>query len=255
MNVHVKKIAVRTVLIVAAILVVGYVVMDRRMKKEYARFELTPTRAVNGEILAVWNRIVNYYLVRTPSGWIAFDTGGDKTHSRREFAAMGFDPSLVKAVFLTHSDSDHAGGVSLFPNARVFLSEKERDLATGRIRRAFIFKNSLNAEATWLKDGERVLVDGREVRLVETGGHTPGSAAFVVDGKYLFTGDAFAVKDGRIDPFNEFFTMDAAKAQESALRIASIRGMELLLTAHYGVHENPDRLFAEFLSRPVTKAQ
>lgn len=252
MNRKPLRIIGRIAIVAVVVALIATVLIDRRMKKEYARFELIPTSAVNAEIVAIWNRIVNYYLVKTPSGWIAIDSGGDPGHSRKEFAAMGFDPSLVRAVFLTHSDSDHARGVTLFPNAKVFISEREKDIATGKVNRALVFKNSLAIEPVYLSDGEAVLVDGRRVQLVEAPGHTPGSAAYIVDGKYLFTGDAFAIKDGRIDPFNEFFTMDQTRANESVYRLASLKGLSLVLTGHYGVSDKPDALFAEFLSRPIT---
>lgn len=44
----------------------------------------------------------------------------------RQVQALGFRPEDVRDIILTHGDSDHAGGLSDFPWARVHVSEQER---------------------------------------------------------------------------------------------------------------------------------
>ena len=51
--------------------------------------------------------------------------------------ALGFSPSDVRHIVLTHLDFDHAGGIEDFPHARVHVMEAERDSAE-RKRRGFI---------------------------------------------------------------------------------------------------------------------
>ncbi len=47
----------------------------------------------------------------------------------RQVQALGFDPSDVSDIVLTHLDPDHAGGVDDFPNARVHVHAAEADVA------------------------------------------------------------------------------------------------------------------------------
>ncbi len=234
--------------IVAVAAAVVSVSVDRRMRAEYSKFSLVKTSIVNNEVLAVWNKIVNVYLVKTSSGWIAFDAGSDAGHLKREFKAIGLDPSEVRAVFLTHSDRDHVAGVKVFPKAAFYMGINERPLATGEIRRSGPFKNSLAVTPEWLSDGDSVAVDGRTIRVIETPGHTPGAVSYLLDGVYLFTGDALALKDDRIEPFNKLFVMDETKARESILRLTTLRGVRMILTAHYGITERVDEAFAEYVA-------
>lgn len=47
----------------------------------------------------------------------------------RQIAALGFDPLDVRHIVLTHLDFDHAGGLDDFPQARVHMLSKEREVA------------------------------------------------------------------------------------------------------------------------------
>ncbi len=245
-----NRIIIAVCVAIALIPIVVIVGVQRRLAAEYAKFRLVNTDPVNNEILAVWDKIVNFYLIRTETGWIAFDAGSDAKHIAREFKALGIDPGEVDAVFLTHSDFDHVAGLSLFRNATVYLCALEEPLATGKINRMPFTKNKIAAAATYLSDGDAVSVDGRTVRIVSIPGHTPGSAAYLVEGKYLFTGDAFSIRDGKIQPQNEIFNMNTEASMESVHRLTAFKEVKLVLTAHYGVSSRAAELFGEYESRP-----
>lgn len=49
-----------------------------------------------------------------------------------QIKALGFSPSDVRHIVLTHLDFDHAGGLDDFPQARVHLLAKERTAASAR---------------------------------------------------------------------------------------------------------------------------
>ena len=68
-----------------------------------------------------------------------------------QIKALGFSPSDVRHIVLTHLDFDHAGGLEDFPQARVHVMERERDAAE-RKRQGFIARRRYRP-AQW--DGVR----------------------------------------------------------------------------------------------------
>ena len=74
------------------------------------------------------------------------------------------------------------------------------------------------------------------VRMILAPGHTKGSAMYVVDEKYLFTGDAFKTTGDRI--LLHPYTMDRKQAKETIHRIKEeLNKYEKVFTAHYGMVE------------------
>ncbi|MDO5696148.1 MAG: MBL fold metallo-hydrolase [Eubacteriales bacterium] len=154
--------------------------------------------------LAQWD--VNYYAFQKGTDVILIDSGYDNyPHPERNEAKIGLEPDWVKAVFLTHADMDHAGGVidtnNRFKNATVYIHEKERDMLSGVEKRfkkgPFGFKNPIRRTSGYklLKDHDVVLVGEIKVQLIHTPGHTYGHSAYIVEDRVLFTGDAIAVNE------------------------------------------------------------
>ncbi|APL95690.1 MBL fold metallo-hydrolase [Sphingobium indicum] len=127
-----------------------------------------------------------------------------------QIKAMGYSPSDVRHVVLTHLDFDHAGGLDDFPNARVHVMEAEREAAE-RKRRGFIAERRYRPAQweqvrdwrTYAGSGEcwfgleRVRqLDGLppEILMVPLPGHTWGHAGIAIrsdDGWVLNAGDAY----------------------------------------------------------------
>jgi len=57
---------------------------------------------------------------------------------------------------------------------------------------------------------------------------------YLVNEKYLFTGDVLSLKAGKIGKFNKFFNMDDETANKSIANITKIESAEYIFTAHYG---------------------
>jgi len=87
-----------------------------------------------------WNEVVkrNYYLwcLKGPETTIIVDTGVSPLMARERKLAgyvtpsevlrrIDVDADKVQHVIMTHIHWDHAGGLSLFPNARVYIQEDE----------------------------------------------------------------------------------------------------------------------------------
>ncbi|MDX1441134.1 MAG: rhodanese-like domain-containing protein [Nitrosopumilaceae archaeon] len=93
----------------------------------------------------------------------------------------------ITKVFDTHQHADHvssARDLAKFNNAKLYMSKYER----------------YDFDANFIGDGEKIAFGNTELRVIHTPGHTPGSLSYVIDEKYVFTGDILFVESiGRPD--------------------------------------------------------
>lgn len=193
------------------------------------------------DVIAIKNRINDLFFIPAGEDWIVVDAGSNVDSVKREMEQMSIDGARVKGVFLTHTDYDHVASLVLFPSAAIYLSEQEKQMIDGSTYRQLLKKNKLPAlrdsnKVVGIRDGEVVELCKLKVRMLLAPGHTKGSAMYAIDEKYLFTGDAFCVKDGRI--LVHPYTMDKAQAQKTIEGIKGELGKyERVFTAHYGCVE------------------
>jgi hydroxyacylglutathione hydrolase len=198
----------------------------------------------------------NFWLFKTECGLVAFDSGLFPETTKNEMAKLNFDPKDVKAVFLTHTDQEHAGGVANFPNAKVYIGKDEVQMIDGTTKRApwplsIIYYNELKVPYTTLEDGEVVDVCGLKVKAVKCPGHSPGILVYVVGDK-LLTGDTMGLVDGRVVAFNEYLwvNLDNELLNKSIANIlAKLPGIKYILTMHYGYTDDAQKAFADWRNR------
>jgi glyoxylase-like metal-dependent hydrolase (beta-lactamase superfamily II) len=200
--------------------------------------KMTPSRSgrvagVDG-LFVVEDQGVNFYLLKQGERFIAFDAGRGTRGALVALHSLGIDPGKVVAVFLTHSDSDHVGGVGFFTNAKVYLSRLEEPLAAGKISRMLFFKNAFLVPHSGLDDGQEIFFGPLRVRAISTPGHTPGSMCYAVGDEALFTGDTMSLRDGKAGVFSEFFNMSSSRQEASLHRLASLSSMKAAFTARHG---------------------
>ena len=164
---------------------------------------------------------INLLLIKTDGENILIDAGMGNALSERQKKVFGIErasnlekrlsehhlaPEDIHLVLLTHLHADHAGGViSLdkngrkvprFPNARHVVQIKEWEEAMHPDERtsATYFTSNLRIleeeKLLELIDGEDEVATG--IKLINTGGHTPGHQAVLIEdgeGKILWAGD------------------------------------------------------------------
>jgi len=132
---------------------------------------------------------VSAWLLTSPKGHILIDTLYDPfTETLLDnIRKVGADPKDIKIVLMTHGHFDHAAGAAklkkLLPKARFVMTE------TGWREGAEAAQASQGGPAPWTmlakdtvaKDGDTFTAGGVTVRLLETPGHTFGTASYVYD--------------------------------------------------------------------------
>lgn len=133
--------------------------------------------------------------------------------ARWQIEQLGFSPSDVRHIVLTHLDFDHAGGLEDFPQATVHLMEVEHAAAMDRA--GFVGRRRYRPRQ-WDKVGEWRRYHARgerwfgfsavrdleglppEILFVPLAGHTHGHAGVAIDagdGWLLHAGDAYFYRD------------------------------------------------------------
>jgi len=168
-------------------------------------------------------------LIETKTGLILLDTGLSKNHdnvvlkgyekaagvdydkflsAKESIEKLGFKPSDVRDILITHLDFDHSGGLLDFPNATLHIYNKELESANKAGPQIVRYQKALwkthknivrysDAGESWngLK-GIKTLSDIKEdIFLIPLIGHTLGHAGFAINHKneeWLFhVGDAY----------------------------------------------------------------
>src|SRR5208283_4439711 len=185
-----------TVACVIVLLIAVAAAYGVRFRSEIKRLSPVPTGLIADNIHAIRDGYVNMYLIHHNGTYVALDAGTSTKGVEEGLKKINVKKSEIGAVFLTHSDRDHVAGLKLFEAATVYLPKEEEPLATGKTRRMFIFGNRIDTPYELVSDGQVVDVGGVRIRCLSTPGHTPGSMCYVVNDRYLFTGDTLSLKKG-----------------------------------------------------------
>lgn len=234
-----KKVIKRSLIgvgIIISLLVMMNAWMGYQVNKQIKTCTPIETQKITNEISSVKDKHVNIYFIKHQSGYIAIDAGMDQEEISKELKKVNIKPEMVTAVLLTHSDQDHVGGINLFKNAVVYLSEIEEQMINGSTPRFLFFKNKLEREYTTVKDQQILNISGLSIKAISTSGHTPGSISYLVDKKYLFTGDALSIKKGQLESFIPMFTMDMDTHLDSIAKLKknTVPQIDYIFSAHHG---------------------
>jgi hydroxyacylglutathione hydrolase len=245
------------VLAIAAGALIGSALMGRQ--------SVVDGSEVNG-IRIVADGITSLAVIPVGEGRVALiDAGNDRAGkavlaelSRRHLGADG-----VVAVFLTHGHGDHRGAVALFPKAQIMALEAEVPVIEGLESGGGPLNRLLGTSPSGIKvtrvlqDGEMATVGDKTFRVYAVPGHTPGSAAYLVD-RVLFMGDAAdASSDGRIMRSAWAFSKSQAEDQASLIGLSRRLAQEntdvtAIVFAHSGTLSKGLAPLAEFAAKNRT---
>ena len=200
----------------------------------YFKSNLTPTQTgiLSENIVCIKNSIVNVYIYSKGSDRLVIDAGFSAKALKKELIKMEIVPEEITEVFLTHTDPDHIGGLSIFSNAKVYVGEDSRVKNEGN----FVF----------LSDNDIILVGEIKVQAISSPGHRLGHICYLIDDKNLFTGDLLRIKAGEIRPFFKRISIDPVELNESIKKIAQLKNVKMLLTAHTGYTTEFDKLIEKW---------
>lgn len=194
---------------------------------------------IRKDVIVINGLFSSMYLLKSDSGYIAFDAGFDENIIRRGLRYNNLKPEDIRYLFLTHTDVDHQRAVHLFKNAKIYIPGKEVGMIKDHIPRFASFPYYVNEikidDYNIIKEGTVLNAGDRVIKCISLPGHTLGSAGYIVDGAYLFSGDAFRIKNGRISiPFKKFFTMNIDLEKKTLRLTAELKNIKYIFTSHSG---------------------
>ena len=223
---------ISAVIIVMAICSFGYYIKFRSETKKMTPIE---TGKIADDIFTIHDSFANLFLIRDSNQYIAIDAGNNILIVSAELQKLNIDPDKITAVLLTHTHGDHVAAIKLFKKAKIYLSRQEEQMINGEKSVFLWIGNKIDTKVYSLIDDDQVFQIGNiKIKGILTPGHTPGSMCYLINDKYLFTGDLLSIKAGKIDKFNEFFNMDTKTAIKSIDNILRIPNCEYIFSAHYG---------------------
>ena len=234
MNKVLKRILIITGIIIG-VLVLAFGGIALKMKYEMSGFTPLETGRVVDDIFVVKDDFANLFIIQDNAQYIVIDCATNPATVAEQMKKLGINPDDVVAVFLTHTDSDHAGALSLFGKAELYMSKEEEKMINGTKSRFLWVGNSIpRTDYTLLEDREIAQIGNLKIEGILVPGHTSGTTAYLINDKYLFTGDILSLKDGKIAPIPSIFNTDHAQAVESMDIIRHIPDAEYIFTAHWG---------------------
>jgi len=245
----------------------------KEMSKMYRGKEIFKplnTGWIDENVACVREWVANIFFYRKGGTTIMIDAGYNYARLEEKMGWLGIDPKSIRHILITHQDTDHVGAVEadspgLFKNAVLYVGEIENRYLTGEKRRKVIYhmyklpQVTINNEKVLLKDGQQLDIDGIHIECFLVPGHTWGHMVYLVDGKYLFTGDTiwFGADGG--------YSFISALAESNKLAVKSLAALEaklqkrgihpIFITGHTGWTDNFQFAFAhkELLCSPFKK--
>ena len=222
-------------------------------------FKPMNTGWIDENVACVREWVANIFFYRKGDTTIMIDAGYNYDRLAEKMSWLGIDPKSIRHILITHQDTDHVGAVEadspgLFKKAKLCIGETENRYLTGEVRRKVIYhlyklsQVTINNKKVLLKDGQTMRIGDIKIKCFLVPGHTWGHMVYLIDDKYLFTGDTlwFGADGG--------YSFISALAEDNKLAVKSLAILEtklkkigvrpLFITGHTGWTDNFDFAFA-----------
>ena len=230
-----------------------------RMYRGKAIFKTLNTGWIDEHVACVREWVANIFFYRKGDTVLMIDAGYNYDRLEEKMGWLGIDPRSIRDILVTHQDTDHVGAVEadspgLFRKAKLYVGEIENRYLTGEVRRKVIYhlyklpQVTIPNEKRLVKDGEKLDIGGVSVECFLVPGHTWGHMVYLIDEKYLFTGDTIWLgADGG-------YSFISALAENNKLAVQSLAVLEkklqsrgirpMFITGHTGWTDNFEFAFA-----------
>ena len=234
----------------------------KEMSKMYRGKEIFKplnTGWIDENLACVREWVANIFFYRKNGTILMIDAGYNYDRLEEKMGWLGIDPASIRHILITHQDTDHVGAVEadspgLFHRATLYIGETENKYLTGAVRRKVIYhlyklpQVSIPNEKVLLKDEQVFYIDDIKIECFLVPGHTWGHMVYLVDDRYLFTGDTlwFGADGG--------YSFISSLAEDNKLAVKSLAALEqrlrsrqlrpLFITGHTGWTDRFEFAFA-----------
>lgn len=233
-------------------------------------FKPLNTGWIDEHVACVREWVANIFFYRKGDTTIMIDAGYNYDRLEEKMGWLGIEPQSIRHILITHQDTDHVGAVEadspgLFRQATLYIGKTENRYLTGEVRRKVIYhlyklpQVTIPNDKVLLRDGEIFQIGEIKIECFEVPGHTWGHMVYLIDDKYLFTGDTiwFGADGG--------YSFISALAEDNKLAVRSLAALEqklqkrglhpVFITGHTGWSDNFSFVFdhREQLCSPFKK--
>lgn len=222
-------------------------------------FKPINTGRIDEHVSSVREYVANIFFYTKNGQTIMIDAGYNYPRLREKMEWLGITPDEIKDILITHQDTDHVGAVEedsdgLFSDATLYIGRIENKYLTGESHRKVIW--GLYPLPQVVINNEKVLIDNNQVfyigdikiEAIPVPGHTFGHLAYLIDDRYLFTGDSIWLgADGGYSFLNMLAENNklAVKALKSLKKKLEKRNLHpIIITGHTGWTDDFEFAFA-----------
>lgn len=229
-------------------------------------FKPLNTGWIDENVACVREWVANIFFYRRGETTIMIDAGYNYDRLAEKMGWLEIDAKSIRHILITHQDTDHVGaveadGLGLFKKAKLYIGEIENRYLTGEVRRRVMHRLyklpqvTINNKKQLLKDGETFKIGNIKIHAFLVPGHTWGHMVYLIDDKYLFTGDTiwFGADGGYSFISSNKLAVRSLGILEQKLKKMCVK--PLFITGHTGFTDNFEFAFAhkEKLCSPFKK--
>lgn len=222
-------------------------------------FKPMNTGWIDENVACVREWVANIFFYRKGDTVIMIDAGYNYDRLEEKMGWLSIKPGDINHILVTHQDTDHVGALEedsdkLFENAKVYIGEIENRYLIGEVRRKVIYhlyklpQVTINNEKVLLNDEDVFYINDIKIECFLVSGHSWGHMVYLIDDKYLFTGDTIWLgADGG-------YSFISTLAENNKLAVKSLNELKnklekrnihpLIITGHTGWTDNFEFAFA-----------